>query len=221
MPEGFAFPDPETQAWVPLALDREQPWGRNNHYLRVIARLDAGMDIGTAAAQLDQLGARDTEIFPDFYAERVSFRAYPLHERMVGDVRTVLLLLMGGVAGVLLIGAVNAASLFLARAERRRGEIAVRTALGAGRARISAQLFFESAFVSLLAVLRDDRAAPGLRQLGADPARGSDRQPVVGARPFCCCPSPPEQVERNRPSVSEFPARGGDAPKAPTRPSRP
>jgi putative ABC transport system permease protein len=168
MPEGFAFPDPDVQAWMPLALDREDPWGRNNHYLRVVARLDSRVGIEAVRAQLDQLGARATELFPDFYAERVSFRAHPLHDTLVGDVRTVLVLVMGAVVGVLLIGAVNAASLFLARAERRRGEIAVRTALGAGRARVSAQLFFESSFVSLLA----GASGMGLAWLGV---RGLER----------------------------------------------
>ena len=153
MPEGFAFPGPETQAWLPLGLDREDPVARNNHYLRVIARLAEGSDVEAAAAQLDALGARSTELHPDFYSGRMTFRPYLLRDRMVGDVRTPLLLLLGAVGGVLLIAAVNAASLFLARGEGRRAEIAVRTALGAGRARVASQLLAESVVVSLLAAV--------------------------------------------------------------------
>jgi putative ABC transport system permease protein len=151
MPPGFAFPDPHTEAWLPLRLDREVPWGRNNHYLRVIARLADGRDISGAASELDALGARSTELHQDFYAERMSFRPYPLQEQVVGSVREALLVLVGAVAAVLLIAAVNAASLFLARGERRRAEIAVRTALGAGKARVASQLLLESVTVAVLA----------------------------------------------------------------------
>ena len=151
MPAGFAFPDLQTQAWLPLQLDQREPWGRNNHYLRVVARLAEGRDISAAAEELDALGARSTELHPDFYAERMSFRPYPLQERIVGDVREALLVLAAAVAGVLLIAAVNAASLFLARGERRRGEVAVRTALGAGKVRVASQLLFESVTVAVVA----------------------------------------------------------------------
>lgn len=153
MPEGFSFPRPDIHAWLPLGLDREEPWARNNHYLRVVARLADGRGVAAATAELDALGLRATRLHPDFYSSRVWFRPYLLRDRMVGDVRTPLLLLLGAVAGVMLIAAVNAASLFLARGEGRRGELAVRTALGAGRVRVASQLVAESLLVSLAAAV--------------------------------------------------------------------
>jgi len=151
MPEGFAFPTPDVEAWIPFGLNRAEPWARNNHYLRVVARLADGRDLAAATAELDALGARSTAEFPDFYSNSMTFRAYSLRERTVGDVRPALLLLFGAVAGVLLIASVNAAGLFLARGARRLDEVAVRTALGAGRLRVATQLLAESLFVAGLA----------------------------------------------------------------------
>jgi putative ABC transport system permease protein len=80
---------------------------------------------------------------------------------MVGDVRTALLVLFGAVAGVLLIACVNGAALFLARGEARRSEIAVRTALGAGRQRVATQLLSESLLVALAAAVAGTALAYG------------------------------------------------------------
>ena len=168
MPEGFAYPRPEAHAWAPLRLDPANPWTRNNHYLQVVARLADGASLDAAAAELDALGARSTEAYPEFYSERVTFRPRLLREELVGDVRAPLLLLMGAVVGVLLIASVNTASLFLARGETRRGEIAVRTALGAGRGRVAAQLLGESVLVAALA----GAAGVGLAYAGVAALKG-------------------------------------------------
>ena len=149
MPEGFSYPGPGVQAYTPLRLNRLEPWARNNHWLAVTARLAPGVGLAAAAAELEALGARSTRAYPEFYPTPATFRAYRMRDEMVGDVRTPLLLLMGAVGGVLLIASVNAAALFLARGEQRRSEIAVRTALGAGRARVATQLLAESLVVAL------------------------------------------------------------------------
>ena len=151
MPEGFVFPDPEVMAWMPLGLDTVNPWARNNHYLGVLARLAPGVGLDGARTELEALAARSTRAYPEFYPTPVSFHAYGLRDRMVGDVRAPLLLLLGAVLIVLLIASANAAAIFLARGEERRGEIAVRTALGAGQARVVGQLLGESLMVALAA----------------------------------------------------------------------
>jgi putative ABC transport system permease protein len=151
MPRGFAFPEPSVEVYRPIRLNLAQPWERNNHYISVIARLADGVDARSADARLTELSAASVRTYPEFYAEPVAFRATPLREQIVGDVRTPLLLLMGTVVAVLLIAAVNAASLFLARGEARRGELAVRQALGAARRNVGAQLLWESLIVAVLA----------------------------------------------------------------------
>ncbi|HVQ23797.1 MAG TPA: ABC transporter permease, partial [Planctomycetota bacterium] len=115
MPRGFAFPEPTVEVYRPMRLNLAQPWERNNHYIEVMARLAGGVDARSADARLVELSASSVRAYPEFYAEPISFRATRLQDQMVGDVRTPLLLLMGTVVAVLLIAAVNAASLFLAR----------------------------------------------------------------------------------------------------------
>ena len=153
MPEGFSFPTPGIEVWRPLRMDRSNPVARNNHYLNVVGRLAPGASHDQVENRLDALGVRSTQAYPEFYSERVRFRAVPMHDDMVGDVRAPLEMLMAAVVVVLLIAAVNAASLFLARGQRRRGEVALRTALGAARTRVAGQLLTESLLVAALAGL--------------------------------------------------------------------
>jgi predicted permease len=153
MPPGFSFPVPGIEVYRPLRMNRADPIARNNHYLTVVARLARGATSGAVAERLRALGVRSTQAYPEFYAQPITFSASPMHEDLVGDVRAPLRMLMAAVAGVLLIAAVNAASLFLARGERRRGEIAVRSALGAGRRRVAGQLMAESLIVASLAAV--------------------------------------------------------------------
>jgi putative ABC transport system permease protein len=151
MPPGFSFPRPGIEVYRPLRLDRANPIARNNHYLAVIARRAEGVTPETAAAALDALGVQSTASYPEFYGQAMTFRAPPMLGDLVESVRSPILLLMAAVVGMLLIAAVNAAGLFLARAETRRGEIAVRTALGAGQGRVAGQLMAESLVVAALA----------------------------------------------------------------------
>jgi predicted permease len=151
MPAGFSFPTPGVEVFRPLRINRADPIARNNHYLGVVARLAPAVSRARVEQRLHALGLESTAAHPEFYSQPLRYSVVPLHEDVVGDVQGPLVLLMAAVALVLLIAAVNAASLFLARGQHRRAEIAVRTALGATRGRVASQLLAESLVVAALA----------------------------------------------------------------------
>jgi putative ABC transport system permease protein len=149
MPPGFVTPRDNTEAWTPVHVSN--PVAANHrgvHFLRTYGRLAPGVTMDQARAEMAVVDQNLAAQYPDENKNRRTV-LFALHERIVGETRTSLLILFAAVSFVLLIACANFANLLLARAAERQREFVIRGALGAGRWRLMRQLLTESLLLSL------------------------------------------------------------------------
>jgi predicted permease len=155
LPRSFALPFEDIDVWIPFEFDPEtQHLGQFSY--RSLARLKEGATVESALNELRTITSNLVEEFPEESAAPVLTRSEflplvaPLLDEMVGDIRSSLLVLSGAVGFVLLMACVNVANVFLVRAEGRRRELALRSALGASRRQILAEFFAEGLALALV-----------------------------------------------------------------------
>ncbi|MGB7723730.1 MAG: ABC transporter permease, partial [Bryobacteraceae bacterium] len=148
LPAGFSVLDPAVDVWIPLGLDPQDARTVGSHFLIVIARLKPGVGLDRARTEMDMIGSRLEQANP---ARDQGWRPslIPLREQLVGNVRPALLVLLAAVGFLLAMACVNVANLLLARGAARQKEIAIRTAIGAGRARVIRQFLGENLALAL------------------------------------------------------------------------
>ncbi len=182
MPENFEnVLSPQTQLWAPLqyGITQGRAWG---HHLRTVARLRDGVPVERAEQELDAIGrAVIAELKPETYAPETRFVASSLRGEITRGVKPAILAILGAVLLLLAIACVNVTNLLLARGVRRRGEFALRVALGARSGRVVRQLLTESLLLAAMGGLVGMAAAVlGVRALLAVSPPGLPRVDSIG-----------------------------------------
>jgi predicted permease len=144
----FRFPDEEGTLWVPASFTPEELASHGAHWY-VVARLNPGIALGQARAELRTIAKRLEEEYPNSNAG-TGVSVITLHEQLAHHARPPLLILIGAVGLLLLLTCANVASLLLARGARRQKELALRRALGAGQGRVARQVLTESVVLASL-----------------------------------------------------------------------
>ncbi len=148
MPTTFRYGGRNTELWMPMAFTAQNAQQHGSHYLQVIGRLKPDAKLEQTQEEMSAIAGRLAEQYPDTNTGW-DVKIMPLLESAVRSIKPALLVLFGAVAFVLLIACANVANLLLARAASRQKEVAIRTALGAGRGRIIRQLLTESLLLSV------------------------------------------------------------------------
>ncbi|MFY1826799.1 ABC transporter permease [Myxococcus fulvus] len=149
LPEGVAFPQ-NADLYVPFVAPVEHVTLRTTRYLSALARMKPGVTVDEARADMARVAHQMQQAEPRYGGIGWSIRVRSLEDRVVGDVRGTLWLLLGAVGFVLLVACGSVANLLLARAAAREREVSIRAALGASRGQLMAQFLTESLLLSLL-----------------------------------------------------------------------
>jgi putative ABC transport system permease protein len=149
MPRGFHFPHRDVALWTPLALGADAFEDRDDNYLKLVARLRPGVSLEAARAEMAVIAGRLEREYPR-ENEQTGATVNRLRDELPEQSRLLLLALCGAALCILLIACANLANLLLARTLARQKELALRTALGAGRERLVRQLLTESVVLAAM-----------------------------------------------------------------------